>query len=191
MKYDLKRRKKICRQKYLRIRDAVPVDELRNKSAAIAGYLIKSALYADCAELFIYNSMRSEVITAGIISAALGSDKIIALPVTTPAGLSFVRITSTDGLLKSSFGVHEPSLNAEKIVRSGPRTLVVVPGVVFSRDGRRIGYGGGYYDKFLSENEYMAAVGLCIDAQLSGDVPAGVSDVRMDCIITESGVIVI
>ena len=186
---DIKQRKKIIRQQYLRIRDAVSADELRVNSETITGHLLGSAMYADCAEVFVYNSMRSEVITSGIISAALTSGRVVALPVTTPTDLTFVRITSTDGLIKSSFGVYEPALDANRVVRAGPRTLVIAPGAVFASDGRRIGYGGGYYDRYLSENTYMAAVGLCIDAQLCDDVPADAFDVRMDYIITESGVI--
>ena len=183
--------KRAMRVKYLTLRDEMPEDARYDKSAAIAAHLYETTAYNACREIFIYNSMGSEADTRGVIDAAVRGGKTVALPaVNQPPdkNMRFIRYTPGDRLIKNKYGIYEPAPDAEKTMRSGVNTLVIVPGAVFAKDGRRIGYGGGYYDKFLFGNIYLISVGVCFDLQLDEGVPEGGNDVRTDLVITESGV---
>jgi len=187
---DVKRLKRAMRGKYLYLRDGMPEDVRGVKSAAIADHLCRTPAYGSCREVFIFYSMGSEVRTIGIIGKAIGDGKTVALPVVSKPekNMRFVQYTPGDRLIKNMFGISEPEPVANNIIDSGDKTLIVVPGAVFSKDGRRVGYGGGYYDKYLSQNICLLSAGLCFDIQLDDGVPEDECDMRINLVITESGV---
>jgi len=179
------------RQKYLRIRNDVPADELAANSARIKNFLCDTDFYNECGEIFIYYGVNGEVLTDAIINAALKIKKTVALPVVlkkTKKTMEFYKISSADNLVKHKFGMYEPVPDGKNLAECGARTLIIAPGLVFSKDGRRVGYGGGYYDKYLAGHNYLTCAALCLDVQLDKSVPADESDMKMDFIITESGV---
>jgi len=183
--------KRALREKYLSLRDRLGVNEIGIKSAAVAEFFLSTGEYARCADLFIYMNMGSEVATKKIIDDALARGKRVALPYMTDRALKemvFIEIFSTDGLIKNSFGVAEPRYDEKKIIAGGAGALVAAPGVAFTKGMGRAGYGGGYYDRWLSMNEYMSCVGLCFEIQLAENIPARGHDVTMDAVVTELGV---
>ena len=188
----IKIRKQKIRREYLILRDSIPEDKLIKKSKIIADHFLMSPEYLNCENLFIYRSMGSEVITDFIIEAALAAGKNVALPVMTDKKkreMVFIKIISLDNLKTNSFGVSEPEYDETNIVTGDPRVLIAAPGVAFSKDGSRAGYGGGYYDRYLSLNKYSRCVGLCFEAQLAEHIPSDSSDVKMDALVTENGVV--
>ena len=84
----------------------------------------------------------------------------------------------------ASFQIQEP-LSDE--VYQGPIDLAIVPGVAFTKGGDRLGYGGGYYDKFLKEHNCQK-MGICFESQIVEEIPTEKNDIRMDTVITEAQV---
>ncbi len=111
----------------------------------------------------------------------------ILLPVTPPLGnpLTFRRWTPGAAMVRETFGTFCPAADAAEGV---PRTLFV-PLVAFDRAGRRLGYGGGYYDRTLARLPGAVAIGCAFAAQELDEVPADPYDVRLSAVATERGVI--
>ena len=178
------------RHKYLCIRDGLSEREIVEKSAAAGAHLLKTSEYVNCETLLIYKNFGSEAVTSGIIKDALDKGKIVALPRLTDKKnreMAFFRISSDEIFIVNSFGVSEPAFDPKKIVTCDHKTLIVAPGAAFSENGSRIGYGGGYYDRYLSLNKYHKCIGFCFAAQFIAYVPSDETDVKMDAVVTEEG----
>jgi len=178
------------RTKYLSIRDGLSEHEIIEKSAAAETHLFKTIKYQKCETLLIYKNFGSEAVTSGIIADALKKGKTVALPRLTDKknrDMAFFRIANDEKFIVNSFGVAEPAFDAKKIVASDLNTLIIAPGAVFSVNGARIGYGGGYYDRYLSRNVYNKCIGFCFAAQFIDYVPSDETDVNMDAVVTEDG----
>ena len=136
-----------------------------------------------------YVSVQKEVETRGIIEYALDNGKQLAVPVTRAGGvMDFQRISSLAGLQADRFGLLEPMGDDGQIISPGGLDLVIAPGIAFDRLGNRIGFGGGYYDRFLTQT-HAIRVGLAYAFQLADLLPAESHDVRMDWLVTENEVI--
>lgn len=176
--------KKQLRKKFRQLRkDGFSIE----KSKIIEQKILNSNEYKVCKSVFVYVSYNTEVDTLEIINSALRDKKTVAVPVMTeiPHTMVFVKIDSMDCLEKNSFGILEPRLEAGKIVKADNNTMVVVPALAFDRCGYRLGYGGGYYDKYLSENETMCNIGIGFSCQLVDRLEINEYDVKLDKIITE------
>jgi len=146
-----------------------------------------------------YASFRSEVETEKMIEDALSLNKSVALPVVDGQRIEAAEVKNPEKeLTKGSFGIREPKKEFRRRVDEKEVDLVVVPGVVFDRTGGRLGYGGGYYDRFLRTNwikfkrehsRQCVVIGLAFDLQITGKIPLVEKDVRVDKIVTESGII--
>lgn len=183
-------RKKELRRVYRMLRTEVDRDLKRRYDEEIARNLRGLTAYASARGLLVYASMPDEPDTSGIIMQALADGKNVALPKVFGGGvMEFFRITQLQGLHLSSFGVAEP--DPEHCERADPEQygLCVVPGLCFDRDGRRLGYGGGYYDRFLSAYG-GASVGLCYSIFIEDDLPHDEHDLPVGLIVTENGTIV-
>ena len=99
--------------------------------------------------------------------------------------MEFYQITSYEDLEPGHFGVWEPKVYCP--VYEGPSALLLVPGVAFDREGRRIGYGGGFYDRYLEKHPDHHTVGYAYAFQIYEHLPTEVFDRRVDCVLTENG----
>ncbi|MGN1318761.1 MAG: 5-formyltetrahydrofolate cyclo-ligase [Lachnospirales bacterium] len=179
--------KKELRKKYKALRDKYNSME---KSEIVANKFLSSSYYKDCKSVFTFLSFGSEIDTYKIVKKALEDEKMVALPYMTgkPHEMVFIKINSLYELKKNKIGILEPYYNEENIVKSDKDTIIIVPGLVFDLEGYRIGYGGGYYDKYLSENSYMLSVGLAFDFQLVDAIAFDEYDVKTDVVITDGRV---
>ncbi|HEX9023695.1 MAG TPA: 5-formyltetrahydrofolate cyclo-ligase [Geobacteraceae bacterium] len=181
--------KSSLRQTVLARRKALPARE-----AEAAGLLVQQTFtgtreFAEARAVALYAPIHNEVETADVARKALSAAKIVLFPVVCPAGIEFRRISDPAALCKGAFGIPEPDANCP-VHSPGEADLIVVPGVVFDVQGRRIGYGKGYYDRALHLLEGSGRlVGFCYDFQLVEEIPGEPHDVRMDLIITERRVI--
>lgn len=142
-------------------------------------------------KLFIYLSFASETDTLGIIEEFLKEKKEIYVPVCNTADCTMypVRIFSLDNLAENAYGILEP---VQKTIAEVELDAIIIPGAVFDINGNRIGYGKGYYDKFISNLQYSPKkIALCYDFQLKKEIPCESHDVKMDMIITEDRVVTI
>lgn len=140
-----------------------------------------------CTEVaFIYISAKQEVSTIPLISHYLQNGSRVLVPRTLGKGhMEAVEITDPEAdLAPGRFGIPEPVSGLPSW--EGAITLTVVPGVAFDRQGNRIGYGGGYYDRFFSRvsgTEALYKVGVCYDFQLQERIPSQETDIAMDCVL--------
>lgn len=130
----------------------------------------------------IYRSFGDEVETWPFFEYAWGLGKTVAVPVTTASGLNHVRVTRETQWQSGPFGIPEPSTSEGESMDDV--TLVVVPVVAFDKAGNRIGYGKGYYDRFLANTRAMT-MGLAFECQRSESIPTESHDIALSCIATE------
>ena len=139
----------------------------------------------------VYCAYRSEVGTSNLIDSLLGQSKVVCVPLCDPASVSMraVRITNPRQDLAPGYkGILEPiPLLAE--TQSSPAAsldVIIIPGVAFDRRGYRLGYGGGYYDRFLAlEAPQALRIGIAFQMQLVERLPEEPHDVPMDMLLTE------
>jgi 5-formyltetrahydrofolate cyclo-ligase len=142
-----------------------------------------------------YLSVGSEVDTRAIVTAAWEQGKTVAIPrcVAGERRIAWHRISSFDGLERSAFGIEEPKDDPQTRIclDDDAHMVVLVPGIAFDMQGLRLGYGGGYYDVFLSTFG-GATIGLCREGQLVWDLRAlGViepHDMQVKIVVSENGV---
>ena len=91
--------------------------------------------------------------------------------------------------MENKYGILEPVFNEENIVNSNESTFIIVPALVLDNNKNRMGYGGGFYDKYLSENRYLCSVGVAYDFQIVENVPTEKNDVPLDIIVTNRGIV--
>jgi 5-formyltetrahydrofolate cyclo-ligase len=178
--------KKELREKMLKMRDQQKPADRALWDDIIYSKFTGSEYYRNASVIFIFVSFRSEVDTCRIIRKALEDGKVVGVPkvVSKKEGMKVFRIGGMSDLEAGYFGVLEPkegcqSIPAEEI------DLIVMPGAAFDRDGGRIGYGGGFYDRYLSEaGREVRKIALAYKMQVLDKVTMDENDMRVDNIIT-------
>ena len=174
--------KKSLRTFYRNVR--AQVIDRTNKNETIAEQLINSLQYKNADSIFAYWSVGSEVDTLKIIEKALRDSKKIALPKCTDenGNMTFFYLPSLDYLVDGMYGIKEPCEDyiADDFTNT---SLCIVPALSFDRCGYRLGYGKGYYDKFLSSFSGIT-VGLCYEECLCDELPRDSYDKKVNYIIT-------
>ncbi len=186
----VKEQKKSARKFYLRRRMELPDDHIAPSNASIFDKVIHLKEFKEAEVVHIYASMkeRNEVDTFSIIDYALKKDKRVIVPIMKEAGiLQHCKIDSTDSLKKNSWGVPEPV--APKLLDKINPDIIFVPMVAGDVQKNRLGYGKGYYDRFLKSTRAVKA-GLLFENQLSAkSIPTDAYDVQLDILITEKRVL--
>ena len=129
----------------------------------------------------IYLSTPNEVETDGIIEELLKQGKIVAAPRIEENELVFRKLESFKDIEYNKYHIREPLFSSEVIDNI---EIMIVPGIAFDVAKNRIGYGKGYYDRYLSKHECYK-VGLTFDEHLHKEIPADSSDIKMDIVITD------
>ena len=132
----------------------------------------------------VYASSDIEVDTRRFINKMLDEGRTVAVPKCEGKLMKFLRISSLDELMKSRFGVDEP-VSGEEITEYSD-SVCIVPALRFDSDGYRLGWGGGFYDRFLKDYTGYS-VGICY-YQCCGEVPKDTYDQKTDIVITENGI---
>ena len=169
-------------------RFALSAEERKEKSERIVEYLIRET--SGFSVILAYAAKEPEVETLSYISRMIDAGKTVAVPIIEKEThtLRLSRLTSISDLEISTFNVPEP-VSAEKPIPPKDIECVILPMVGFDRKGNRLGYGAGYYDRFLAANTHVKKIGLAYACQEVSSVPAEEYDVRMDEIITEEGAV--
>ncbi|MBN1613943.1 MAG: 5-formyltetrahydrofolate cyclo-ligase [Deltaproteobacteria bacterium] len=184
--------KKMIRKRILAARDALSKENIGEMSGRICERVVLLQAIRDCAVLMAFLSFGSEVETDAIIEWAWQQDKRVCVPRCRPGErrIDPHRIKSYDDLEPGSFGIREPKPEMATLQPIADIDAALVPAVAFDRRGYRVGYGGGYYDRFLPELPTQTIrVGLAFSCQLVEAIPAGAHDVPVDMIVTEKEVI--
>ena len=176
-------RKSEIRKQFLAKRSSLPETLKAEYDAVIAGKVIRHPLYQKAKDVFCYMPIRQEVETREIIEHAWSMGKAVAVPkVMSKTQIQLYYISSFAELQTGAFGVMEPisANHAEP-----EEALVLVPGSVFDRQCGRMGYGGGYYDRFLAEHPAYQTIGLAYSLQIAETLPLEKTDIQMGQIFTE------
>ncbi|MFW2489532.1 5-formyltetrahydrofolate cyclo-ligase [Clostridium chromiireducens] len=183
--------KKTLRKEILTKRKDIDNVEKEKMDKKILNKFYESKFYKDSTNIFVYISYDSEIDTRLIINKALKDNKKIYVPRTEfeTRIMDAVEIKSFDNLIKSNYGILEPSKN-EPCINPNELDLIVVPGVAFDRNGGRMGYGAGFYDRYFKKItkdniERIIKLALAYNFQVLDKVPMNEQDVPVDFIITE------
>ena len=154
----------------------------------ILEYLKRSDALKTSSNIMVYVSLPSEVDTKGLIEYLIASGKNISVPAVQGDRIAAVKIRSLESLETGKFGVLEPPIEQREYIEIGELDLVILPGLCFTEDGKRLGRGGGFYDRFLKLiPDSVHTVGLCYSMQLRGDIPFEEHDMKVNEIVTEDG----
>ena len=179
--------KTVQRRLFLEKRRAL-LKEPRKKAALddeIQSRLILSPAYRDCDAVLLYAARENEIATAMIFYAALANHKTVALPRCEEDGtLRFYRVRSTADLAPGRFGIEEPVTGCEPFAPDA-RTLCVCPCLCCDMRGYRLGYGGGWYDRFLADYPGVTAA-LCYADALLPELRHEEFDIPVQLIVTDS-----
>lgn len=175
-------------------RDTLDKLKLETKSRQIQERLLQMPEVAETKVLFVYISFRSEVATLDLVDKLLEMGKTVTVPITRVADkrLDAVKITDRSMDLEPGYcNIPEPkeSLCAEKIIDPKLIETIILPGSVFDLRGGRFGYGGGFYDRFVSNVENAVRIGLAFDLQIVDKAPLQDHDELLDLVVTENRVI--
>lgn len=180
--------KKILRNEILSIRNSLNKEIKDKMDYEIYNKLISSELYLNAKNIFVYISFDKEIETKRIINKALNDKKQLYIPkiYRDNKSMKAIRLKSFEDLKENSMGILEP-IDDSDYINKEEIDLIIVPGVVFDLNGNRIGYGGGYYDRYLeSIKEISNKVVLAYDLQIVDFIEPEAHDISIDYIITNT-----
>lgn len=182
--------KKKLRKKMREIRDALTNEEVEIRSKQIAEQLLQSPIYRECTHICVYEAFRNEVSCGYIKKQAFQDGKYVFIPITDIESktMGFYRITEDTVYKEGNYGILEPILG-RKCNNLQEKALILMPGLAFDRNKHRLGYGGGYYDKYLSLHKEHITAALCYNFQIVDELPCEEHDILPDYIVTECEVL--
>lgn len=164
-------------------KQAMLPEEIRRRSDALCRRVLQTEAYRTCRSIYGYLPFNQEVDLHMLLQQALADGKQVALPKCFGKEMRFIPVTDLSRVRPSAFGAPEPVEDLPEA--RDEAALVIVPGLVFDRRGYRIGYGGGYYDRFLAAQPHHPTIALCYDFQLTDVLPAEAHDIPVDTVFVE------
>jgi 5-formyltetrahydrofolate cyclo-ligase len=180
------------RYDYLKVRDRIEPHVRFTHSNSILSRIKQLDSYEDARILMFYLSYGSEVVTDLMINEVLADGKEVAVPVIQSPGdgiMTAVKINRLEDCYEKVYGIRQPEFNENDVVSKEDVDLIFVPGIVFDLNGYRIGYGKGYYDRWLEGTDILKRVGLAFEVQLIDKIPNGQYDLPVSKILTEKRMI--
>lgn len=184
---DIREYKKALREKYKELRRQMPTEEKSCRDTEILDRVLSSDAYKKANIVLTYVSTDIEVDTSELIKKAIEDKKRVAVPrcVSGTRDMDFYFIKSTDDLEKGTFSVMEPVPSKCVKAYAYETALCIIPGLSFDMKGYRLGYGKGYYDRFLSAHPKLIKMGICYCSCTVSELIHGRYDVCADLIVTE------
>ncbi len=176
--------KRILREKYAALRAGISGDKRRAASRSVAEKVLSDSGVAAAENIMIYVSCGSEIPTDTLINGLLEAGKKVYIPVMREGRIKAARLRNAGDLLPGALGIPEVPEKNREYAHPEELDAVILPGLSFSSDGRRLGRGGGHFDRFLSETG-ACKIGLCYSAQIDENIPEYGHDIRVDKVITE------
>lgn len=182
---DIQKRKDAVRRMVLLARGRLGPEDRARAAEEAAGRARRLAAERRATTVLAFASFGGEIGTDPLLQGLLDDGRTVLLPYVDEDELGTARITSLDDLAPGYRGIREP---VERTAGT-EADLAFVPGVAFDARGRRLGYGGGFYDRFLSAANAPPPVGFCFDVQVVDDLPEEPHDRRVEAVVTERRVI--
>ena len=173
--------KKALRAMIRQKKRAMTEQQIQAASQSLGEKLAASALYRQANTIYGYLPYNQEVRTVPMLQRALEEGKRVAVPKVYGDEMRFLYMTDLSLVEKGYSGIPEPI--ADGPVADDPTALVLMPGLAFDAEGHRIGYGGGFYDRFLAREPGHPTVALCYDFQMLPKLETEEFDIPVDCVL--------
>ena len=182
---ELKRAKREVRARVRALRDSLDEATRARLGASVAHRVLELAEIRQAATVLAFWSFGSEVPTARIVEGLVARGVVVSLPRIAGSDLEVRAYSPGDPVEETPFGAMEPA--GGEIILESDVDVILAPGLAFDRNGRRIGYGGGFYDRLFSRASRATRVGLAFDVQVvAEDLPGASFDLLLDVLVTES-----
>lgn len=186
--------KQELRFRYLNYRNNLSGRERKEKSAVIWNLLKREAVYQNAQIILVYMDYRSEVMTTGLVEELFASrEKRVFAPKVEGVEIRFYEVACMDDFEDGYQGIREPRGASEGMftmqIAEEKNCLLLMPGAVFDRERGRMGYGKGFYDRFLAAFPRLHSAALAFDCQVANRVPIEEHDKKPDIIVTNKGII--
>ena len=155
--------------------------EITEKSEKLGQLFAQSELYRAANTIYGYLPYNQEVRTVPMLERAIAEGKRVAVPKVIGEDMKFIYIRDMSRVEKGYAGIPEPVDDGP--VADDPTALVLMPGLAFDREGHRIGYGGGFYDRFLAEEPDHPTLALCYDFQMQDALETEEFDIPVDAVL--------
>lgn len=160
---------------------AMTEEDILRRSEILAEKFARSNAYRAAKTIYGYLPYNQEVRTVPMLRRALEEGKRVAVPKVYGGDMKFIYLDDLSQVAKGYAGIPEPV--ADGPVAQDETALVLMPGLAFDRAGHRIGYGGGFYDKFLAREPHHPTVALCYDFQVMDRLETEEFDIPVDLVI--------
>lgn len=179
--------KKEIRREVLRQRIAMPDTKVHELSLIICENIRKSKVYQEANDVCLYMPINNEVDVALLIDDVYKDGKCAWLPRIFGDDMEMYYYDQDTPVVLGAFNITEP--DSDRVLEPDDKTLVVMPGAVFSLDRDRIGYGGGFYDKYLDKHKGVKTVAACYDMQIKEKIPTEPHDIKPQAVVSEKRII--
>ncbi len=160
---------------------AMTPEDIETASHRLGELFLGTDQYRQAKTVYGYLPYNQEVRTVPMLEQALKDGKRVAVPKVYGDEMRFIYMTDLSQVEKGYSGIPEPV--ADGPVADDPTSLVLMPGLAFDKHGHRIGYGGGFYDKFLSKEPSHPTVALCYGFQMVDFLETEEFDIPVDCVL--------
>ncbi len=191
---EIRAQKNILREKYRAVRDNIDSDTKKLLDKKICERILSTVSFRFCKTVLLYSPIKSEIDITPIALSAFKSGKNLAYPKCndSDSDMDFHFVSSLTTLESGSYNILEPNENSPifdtKTVLNKTDALCIIPALIYDADGYRLGYGKGYYDRFLSDFRGIK-MGICYSSCIVKHVPRGRFDLKADMIVSDKGVI--
>lgn len=173
--------KKALRKEIREKKRAMTVRQIEEASKQLGILFAETAQYKEAKTIYGYLPYNQEVRTVPILQKAIADGKRVAVPKVYGEEMRFIYMTDLTQVKNGYAGIPEPI--ADGPVADDARALVLMPGLAFDSQGHRIGYGGGFYDRFLAQEPEHPTVALCYEFQMLPNLETEEFDIPVDCVL--------
>lgn len=160
---------------------AMTESQICEKSEKLGQLFAASAAYRNAKTVYGYLPYNQEVRTVAMLERAIADGKRVAVPKVIGDDMKFIYIADLSRVEKGYAGIPEPVDDGP--IADDPTALVLMPGLAFDREGHRIGYGGGFYDRFLAQEPDHPTLALCYDFQMMESLETEEFDIPVDTVL--------
>ena len=173
--------KKELRRQIRERKRAMTAEEIELRSAKLRNLFLASEYYRNAKTIYGYLPYNQEVRTIPMLQQALLDGKRVAVPKCYGDEMKFIYLDDLTQVEKGYAGIPEPIADGPE--GNDPHALVLMPGLAFDPQGHRIGYGGGFYDKFLAREQEHPTLALCYEFQMLPHLQTEEFDIPVDCVL--------
>lgn len=174
--------KKAIRKKIFALRKTFTDQQIEEMSCSVAANVCALPAFKNAGRILIYADYNHEVMTKAIIKAAWEANKEVAVPKVDGTDMVFYRLTDFSQLSSGYCGIPEPKKGETVCWEKG---LIIMPGVAFDKKNHRVGYGGGFYDRYLEKHRELERLALAFSFQILDEVPTEPTDIFPTILVTE------